>query len=273
MQIRLAYFGILISALLSVAGCSTSSGNSLLVAAQQSFEEWAAESKVPFQNASFVITSNDNSFAHVSVTAEFRPSEQKNWIQRVATVDCQFIANKWQCQTTFPSLKLSDFIFNADDVSPDCAIPIIPPTELESLPFDSIPFVTSDPGTIDWMSPILFGFFHWNYESGLAEVVNNVDSVLGAIYDDPAIGSGNDDDIQLFVFMFRDEEVAIQRERYLVETLNNAQDNVEYLEALGGEYPIYREKNLLIIVFPEIPNPDQSQCLNRVRQLVKQKLW
>lgn len=74
-------------------GCSTGSEN----AAQNTFEAWAKNNGVPYQNVKIGVVQNDGTFATMHILAEFRSAQDLPWIQQETQFKCHKVGQDWQC--------------------------------------------------------------------------------------------------------------------------------------------------------------------------------
>lgn len=81
------------------AGPTPSVEDVIFGAAESAFLIWAQSNGEPYRNVGYQIMVEDDFFADVNVWAEFRPSREADWEERVAAIECRFVAPDWQCDT------------------------------------------------------------------------------------------------------------------------------------------------------------------------------
>ena len=82
-----------------IASPTQSVEDMVFTAAEEAFQTWAAGNGEPYRNVGYQILVEDDFFADVYVWAEFRPSREADWEERVAEIECRFVAPDWQCDT------------------------------------------------------------------------------------------------------------------------------------------------------------------------------
>jgi hypothetical protein len=62
------------------------------------FEGWAS---VPYRNVRTRLLTNDDAYAKVSISAEFRDTIDSPWIEKNAVGECQHVGEAWRCDQSF----------------------------------------------------------------------------------------------------------------------------------------------------------------------------